>query len=55
MTEYDKRKHAGNQYRCTRCGKRFESLRSVKDHSSSHNGELNASFFEIVDRDKPDE
>lgn len=40
-----------NQYRCKRCEERFDSLRSVKDHSRSHNGEIDLPLFEVVTRE----
>lgn len=39
------------QYRCKRCGKRFDALQSVQDHARSHNGEVDVPLYEVVDRD----
>lgn len=39
-----------NQYECKRCGDRFDSIRAVSDHSSSHSGEVDLPLFEVVDR-----
>lgn len=39
-----------NQYRCKRCGERFESLQAVEDHSEGHNGEVDVPLWEVVNR-----
>lgn len=38
-------------YECAYCDKRFNSIRSVKDHSRNHNGEVDVPLFEVVRRD----
>lgn len=39
------------EYACKRCGKRYDSIGAVKDHSRSHTGEVDVPLFEIVDVD----
>ena len=39
-----------NQYKCNRCEKRFDSIKAVSDHSSSHSGEVDVPLFDVVER-----